>query len=196
MEPNDTLDSLYNNFMYPEGIKAMAEAVDLVAKGIAPMIPQTDKGATYDPMLNKKELQKIDWTKPAKEVHNFIRGLDSTPGAWTIINGEEVRLFGSTLWDGSQIPEHEIEENVEDRVGIIHAGGLLIKAVDNHFVNVERMKIGNKTILASKFGQKSEETVIEFTEEEQRTVETLKRIWEGILKMEVNEDTDFFACGT
>lgn len=192
---NDTLDSLYNNFLYPEGIKAMAEAVNLVAKGTAPMIPQTEEGATYDPMMNKKELQKIDWTKPAKQVHDFIRSLDSTPGAWTIIDGEEVRLFGSTLWNDDQIPEHEIEVNVENRLGIIHKDGLLIKAVDNHFVNVERMKVGTRTILASKFGQKSEDTIIEFTAEEQKMIESLKRTWEGILNMDVNEDTDFFACG-
>lgn len=195
VEPNDTLDSLYNNFLYPEGIKAMAEAVNLVAKGTAPMIPQTEEGATYDPMLNKKELQKIDWAKSAKKVHDFIRGLNSTPGAWTTINGEEVRLFGSTLWTGDKLPEHKVEVHVEDRLGIIHEGGLLINAIDNHFVNVERIKIGNKTILASKFGQQSENTTLEFTEEEQKNVETLKSIWESILKTDVDEDTDFFACG-
>lgn len=196
MEPNDTLDTLYNNFLYPEGIKAMAEAVDLVAKGLAPMVPQTEVGATYDPMLNKKELQKIDWTKPAKRVHDFIRAFDSTPGAWTTINGEETRLFGSTLWNGDKAPEHEIEVAVEDRVGIVHEGGLLINTIDNQFVNVERIKIGSRTILASKFGQQNESTVLEFTDEEKKHVETLRRIWEDILKTDVDEDTDFFACGT
>lgn len=97
--PNDTLDELYTNFLYPEGIKAMAEAVDLVAKGTAPMIQQTEEGASYDPMLTKKELQKVDWTKSAKEVHDFVRGLDSAPGAWTTIDGVEARLFGSSLWE-------------------------------------------------------------------------------------------------
>lgn len=58
VNPNDTLDSLYNNFLYPEGIKAVAEAVNLISDGTAPMIPQTEEGATYDPMLNKPELQR------------------------------------------------------------------------------------------------------------------------------------------
>ncbi|XP_076756533.1 mitochondrial 10-formyltetrahydrofolate dehydrogenase [Xylocopa sonorina] len=195
VEPNDTLDSLYNNFLYPEGIKAMAEAVDLVAKGIAPKIPQTEKGASYDPMLNKKDLQKIDWSKPAKKIHDFIRALDSTPGAWTTINNEEVRLFGSTLWSGTKIPEHETQVMVDNRVGIIHEGGLLINAIDDRFVNVERIKIGTRTIPAKKYGQQNEDTVIEFTEEERKTVENLKRIWSGILNIDINEDTDFFASG-
>lgn len=174
----------------------MGEAVDLVAKGTAPMIPQTEEGATYDPMLNKKELQKIDWSKPAKQIHNFIRGMDSTPGAWTTINDEEVRLFGSSLWNSDQVPAHEIQVNVENRVGIVHEGGLLINAVDDRFVNVERIKIGTRTIPASKYGQKSEDTVIQFTEEELATVDTVRNIWTGILNMDVDNDTDFFACGT
>ncbi|XP_053989022.1 cytosolic 10-formyltetrahydrofolate dehydrogenase [Hylaeus volcanicus] len=195
VEPNDTLDTLYNNFLYPEGIKAMGEAVDLVAKGTAPMISQPEEGATYDPMLNKKELQKLDLSKPAKQIHDFIRALDSTPGAWTLINGEEVRLFGSSLWNSGQVPEHELEVNVEDRLGVIHEGGLLISACDGKYVNVERIKVGNKTIPASKFGQEDQTTTIEFTEEELKTKDALKVIWKGILKVDVEDDTDFFACG-
>ncbi|XP_054016392.1 cytosolic 10-formyltetrahydrofolate dehydrogenase [Hylaeus anthracinus] len=195
VEPNDTLDTLYNNFLYPEGIKAMGEAVDLVAKGTAPMISQPEEGATYDPMLNKKELQKLDLSKPAKQIHDFIRALDSTPGAWTLINGEEVRLFGSSLWNNGQVPEHELEVNVEDRLGVIHEGGLLISACDGKYVNVERIKVGNKTIPASKFGQEDQTTTIEFTEEELKTKDALKVIWKGILKVDVEDDTDFFACG-
>lgn len=104
VKPNDTLDSLYNGFMYPEGIQAMAESVDLVAEGKAPAVAQTEEGATYDAMLNKKELQRLTWTgKTAKQAHDFIRALDSTPGAWTTLNGEEARLYGSTVWSGKFI---------------------------------------------------------------------------------------------
>ena len=53
---NDTVDSIYKSFMYPEGIKAMAEAVDMIGKGEAPCIVQKEEGATYDAYLNKPEL--------------------------------------------------------------------------------------------------------------------------------------------
>ena len=58
VDPNDTLDSLYNRFLYPEGIKAMAEAVNLVASGTAPKIEQNHAESTYDPILTKPELQR------------------------------------------------------------------------------------------------------------------------------------------
>lgn len=173
----------------------MGEAVDLVAKKIAPMIPQPEEGATYDPLLNKKELQKIDWTKPAKEVHNFIRGLDSTPGAWTILNDEEVRLFGSSLWSNGKIPQVQMEVDLEERKGVVHSDGLLIKAGDGQYVNVERIKIGIKTIHAGKYGQTSDSKTVEFTKEELKIIDVLHQIWTDILKIDIDNETDFFASG-
>lgn len=174
----------------------MAEAVDMIAKGIAPEIPQPEEGATYDPMLNKKELQKIDWTKPAKKIHNFIRGLDSTPGAWTPLDGEEeVRLFGSSLWSDNKLPKAEREVDLVGRKGIVHQNGLLIETIDGRFVNVERIKIGNKTIHASKYGQTGGNETVEFTQEEEKIVESLRQIWSDILKLDVDHETDFFASG-
>jgi len=194
VEPNDTVDSLYNNFLYPEGIKAIGEAVNLVAKGTAPMMPQSTEGATYDPLLNKKELQKIDWTKPAKEVHDFIRGLDSTPGAWTILDREEVRLFGSSLWTNGPLTGGK-QVDLEGRKGILHSGGLLIEAADGRFVNVERIKIGSRIIYANKYGQANDIKIVEFTEEELKMADGLRHIWTDILKIDIDEDTDFFASG-
>jgi formyltetrahydrofolate dehydrogenase len=105
VKPDDTLDSLYKGFMYPEGIKAMGEAVRLVAEGKAPAVVQPEDGATYDAMLNKKELQRLVWEgRSAKRAHDFVRALDSTPGAWTLLDGTEARLYGSSLWPGDSPP--------------------------------------------------------------------------------------------
>lgn len=172
----------------------MGEAVDLVAKGIAPVIPQSEVGATYDPLLNKKENQQIDWTRPAEEVHNFIRGMDSTPGAWTTINGEEVRLFGSSLWN-KKSPKVTNEVKLAGQNGYIHQDGLLIKTADGRFINVERIKIGTKTIRADKYGQDDSKITVDFTEKELETTNDLRKIWEDILKVDIKDDTDFFSSG-
>ncbi len=58
----------------------MAEAVNLVAQGKAPKIKQPEEGATYDAYLNKPELCRVNFDQSAMRVHNFIRGLDSSPG--------------------------------------------------------------------------------------------------------------------
>ena len=132
--------------------------------------------------------------KSAQEVHNFIRGLDSAFGAWTLINGEEVRLYGSTIWN-QKLPEGDTVD-VDGHTGIVHQDGLIIKVAENNFVNVERLKIGTKTIVASMFGKISNASEkIDFTQDEANNVETVRNIWQSILKMEVDDETDFFACG-
>ena len=50
-------------FMFPEGVKAMVEAVDMIASGDYPKTVQPAEGATYDPIWKKKECGKIDWAK-------------------------------------------------------------------------------------------------------------------------------------
>lgn len=77
----------------------MAEAVNLIEQGKAPVIVQSEEGATYDPMLNKPELCKLNLAAlTASQAHNFIRGCDKVPGAWVSIEGHPVKLYGSTLW--------------------------------------------------------------------------------------------------
>lgn len=75
---DDTVDTLYNRFLYPEGIKSMVEAVKLIDTNSAPRITQTEEGATYDAMLNKKALQQLPLDKKLTglQIHNFIRGMD------------------------------------------------------------------------------------------------------------------------
>jgi methionyl-tRNA formyltransferase len=72
----------------------MIEAIDLVRAGKAPRIPQDDSQATYESWCRKADA-RIDWEKPVNEVYNLIRGTDPQPGAWTLIDGNEVQIFES-----------------------------------------------------------------------------------------------------
>lgn len=76
--------------------------------------PQESEGVTYAKKLEKSET-KIDWSKPAREVHNHIRGLSPFPGAWFEIEGgkeKRVRALRSTLGDGSGKPGAVLDENL------------------------------------------------------------------------------------
>ena len=63
IEPDDTVNSLYERFMFPEGIAAMGEAVNMIASGRYPKTVQPVEGATYDPIWQKKECGKIEWAQ-------------------------------------------------------------------------------------------------------------------------------------
>jgi methionyl-tRNA formyltransferase len=101
--PNDTLGSLYFNHLFPMGVDAMLEAVDLVRHGRAPRTEQDEGQATYESWCRKADAE-IDWSRPAAEVYNLIRGTDPQPGAWTVIGGNEVQIYDSTRGERSGAP--------------------------------------------------------------------------------------------
>jgi methionyl-tRNA formyltransferase len=94
--PNDTLGSVYFDRLFPMGVEAMVESVALVKAGRAPKIQQDESKATYEGWC-KAEQCVVDWSRPAQEVHNLIRGADPSPGASTTCRGATVQLFGSSL---------------------------------------------------------------------------------------------------
>ena len=96
VEPDDTTGSLYFNKIFPLGIDAISEAVDLIKAGNPPRIVQDESKATYDPPCGD-EHAKIDWSKPAQEIYNLIRGCDPQPGAHTTWQGKMVRIFDARL---------------------------------------------------------------------------------------------------
>ncbi|CAG9860972.1 unnamed protein product [Phyllotreta striolata] len=200
VEENDTVDTLYKRFLYPAGVVAVARGVDMVANDTAPKIVQSEKGATYDPMLNKPELQKIDWSKTALELHNFVRGMDSVPGASCMIklpgseDYKEALLFGSSLWK-EPVPIGKTVEIQGTKPGIIHDEGLLLVGSDKEYVNIKRVKVNGRMKNASTLDQVSKQVDIEFTPEEKILIESIRQIWEAILNVDIEESTDFFACG-
>ena len=89
---NDTVGSIYFNTLFPMGIDAMVEAVDLIKFGNAPALVQDESQATYEPPC-RDEHAKIDFAKPAREVFNLIRGCDPQPGAFATAGDKRIRLY-------------------------------------------------------------------------------------------------------
>jgi len=92
--PAETTGEVYFNKLYPLGVAAVIEAVDLVAAGQAPRLPQDHSQGTYDPPCDEK-VAGLDWRKSGREVFNFIRGCDPQPGATTTFRGEKVKLYNA-----------------------------------------------------------------------------------------------------
>ena len=78
------------------GTDLLLQALPLIEAGTAPRIPQDHDKATFAPML-KKEDEIIDWSRPAKQVHDLIRGMDPFPGAYTLRQGKRLKIWGSKL---------------------------------------------------------------------------------------------------
>ena len=94
--PDDTTGSLYFNTLFAMGVDAIVEAVALIKSGKAPKIPQDDSLATYEPPCNDT-VAAVDWSKPAAQVYNLVRGCDPQPGAYSAVNGRKVRFYKARL---------------------------------------------------------------------------------------------------
>ncbi len=68
------------------GARLLLEVVDEMARGPVVEMPQDDAAATYAPRLLKTE-SPIDWSLPARTIHNRVRGLQPWPLASTTIDG-------------------------------------------------------------------------------------------------------------
>jgi methionyl-tRNA formyltransferase len=90
--PEDTLGSVYFDWLFPLGVNAMLEAADLVVAGRHTETPQDESQASYEGWCKDPEA-RINWRAHIDAVHNLIRGCDPAPGAWTTVNGGKVRLF-------------------------------------------------------------------------------------------------------
>ena len=135
-------------------------------------------------------------------MHNFVRGLDSSPGAIITLEGKETKVFGSRMWTGPTSPAGGVEVDInttEDSTvkGIVHSEGLLITGGDGKQINIGLLSVEGKFVKASKYGQAADAGQdLVLTEEEMATVDTVKEIWTSILKVaDITDETDFFSLG-
>jgi methionyl-tRNA formyltransferase len=89
------------------GADLMGRALPALERGSLTFTPQVEAGVTYASKIEKSET-RIDWSKPAAEVHNLIRGMSPFPGAWFEIElggaATRVKVLRSTLADGRGAP--------------------------------------------------------------------------------------------
>jgi methionyl-tRNA formyltransferase len=96
IKPEDTTGALYFSKLFPMGVDAMVEAVELIKKGKAPRIPQDDSKATYEPPCDDR-VASVDFEKTVNDTYNFIRGCDPQPGAYATFRGKRVRFYDAKM---------------------------------------------------------------------------------------------------
>ncbi len=106
IDPEMTAGQLHD-VMAVRGAALMVEALARLEAGTLTSTPQSEAGITYAAKIDKTEA-RIDWSRPAAEVHNRIRGLAPWPGAFfEIAHGgktERIKVLRATLAEGSAAP--------------------------------------------------------------------------------------------
>ena len=126
IDPDDTVGTLYFDKLFPLGVDAMVESVELVEQGTAPKLVQDESQATYEPIF-KDEHAAIDWSKAGQQVYDLVRGSTPAPGAATTIKGQVVELFESRFEAGDQSGDAgHLLAVTDDGIRVAVNGGILL----------------------------------------------------------------------
>lgn len=98
------------------GAPLMVQALAKLEAGDLPLTEQASDGVTYAHKIDKAET-RIDWNRPATDVHNHIRGLSPFPGAWCEMQfgdkWERVKVLASALGTSQAAPAHLTGDGLE-----------------------------------------------------------------------------------
>lgn len=125
---DETLGDIYFKKLFPMGVDAMIEGLDMVKAGVIIKHDQRLEDGTYEGWF-KKDSAKLDWTKPVAETYNTIRAANPAPGAWTTLNGAEVKIYDAARMDGEGTPGEIIDISEEGVTVQGNGGRILIKRV-------------------------------------------------------------------
>ena len=78
------------------GAELLVSAVEAIGAGTAVRTPQDEAGSTYAPMLSR-ELSPMDWSKPARTLHDQVRGLLPWPAAVAEFGGIRCKVFSTDI---------------------------------------------------------------------------------------------------
>jgi methionyl-tRNA formyltransferase len=102
IDPEDSAETLEAKLSLL-GAEVLREGLGRLRQGPLPRIPQDHEAATLAPLL-KKEDGQIDWTRPAPEIVNLVRGMNPWPSAHTLCGGKLLKIHRARAIDRPREP--------------------------------------------------------------------------------------------
>ena len=108
--PDETGGSLHDKLaqIAPD---ALRDALEQLASGNAPRVPQDASAATYAPKLERDD-GKIDWSEPAAVIERKIRAFDPWPGAFTLLNERKLKIFKAAIGDDGPLVFRAVDKAI------------------------------------------------------------------------------------
>ncbi len=102
IHPDETAGQLLER-LAQLGAALLSRTMARLAQGEVAASPQDPSGVSYAPMLDKT-LCPIDWTKPARQIHNQVRGLNPWPVATATLAGTHFKIYSTAVVSGEGAP--------------------------------------------------------------------------------------------
>lgn len=119
----DTLDTLSAKLM-SLGSELLIETLPKIVEGTNERIKQNEEEVSFGYII-KKEDELLDFKKSTKEVYDKIRALNSTPGAYFILQGKKIKVYESRIGSKKGTPEY-VTDIYKDGLGIGTSDGEII----------------------------------------------------------------------
>jgi methionyl-tRNA formyltransferase len=126
--PDETLGDVYFKKLFPTGVDAMIEGLELVKAGVILKHDQDLEAGSYESWFRKADAE-IDWSKPTADTYNVIRAANPQPGAWTTHDGSELKIFDSAKASGAGRPGEVVDVSADGVTVATGDGAILIKRV-------------------------------------------------------------------
>lgn len=134
IDENMTTAQLHDELM-TSGAELLVNTLEGLINGKITPIKQGESETCYASMLNK-EMAKIQWNKSSKEIHNFVRGLNSYPMAYTFYDGISMKVIETKL---TSIKSKEKPGTIIS----VNSEGILVSTSDNNIL-ITRIQFPNK----------------------------------------------------
>jgi len=85
------------------GAGLLLRTLEALARGDCPRIPQDAAGVTLAPSL-PPDIGQLDWTRPARDLHNRVRGVTPRPGAFTFRQGKRLKVWRTEVVESDAMP--------------------------------------------------------------------------------------------
>jgi len=122
--PEETTESLYSRLAHV-GARLLIDTLEKLKSEPLLGTPQDTSEATHAPFL-KKEDGEIDWSKDAKSLDAFIRGMNPWPGAFTFLSNKRLKIFrGSTVQKQSDQEPGTVLDGFPGEVDVATGRGIL-----------------------------------------------------------------------
>lgn len=126
---DDTASTLHDKLSVV-GSKLLIETLPSILEGTNERIKQDSSKVTFAPIITKED-EKLDFNKSSKEVYNKIRGLNSFPGAYFMLDGKRFKVWESIICDEvfHQNINGEIVKIYKEGIGIKTNNGVIILTI-------------------------------------------------------------------
>lgn len=140
IEENETAGELFNRLSLLAA-DSIIKALDVIASGNAVYTPQNHNEATFCKMLCKAD-GKIDWSKSAVQIKNFVRGMNPWPCAFTSLDNMVYKIHKVSI----------VDCNLKGKVGEIVSSDKngLIVACGKGFLSIDVIQAPNAKKMCAK----------------------------------------------